>query len=84
MDAELLTAIRTAAVTGVATNHLARLDSRTAAFVGCGNQTRKQIEAVTAVRDIEAIFLYDLDPERAESSNTVSSTSACRAGGAFL
>ena len=66
MDAELLTAIRTAAVTGVATNHLARLDSRTAAFVGCGNQTRKQIEAVTAVRDIEAIFLYDLDPERAE------------------
>lgn len=66
MDAEILTAIRTAAVTGVATNHLARTDSTTAAFVGCGNQTRRQIEAVSAVRDLEAIFLYDLDPERAE------------------
>ena len=66
MDAEVLTAIRTAAVTGVATKHLARIGSRTAAFVGCGNQTKRQIEAVNAVTDLEAIFLYDLDQARAE------------------
>ena len=65
MDGEALTSIRTAAVTGVATKYLSRLDSKTAAFIGCGNQTKRQIEAVTAVRDLEEIFLYDLDPDRA-------------------
>jgi len=67
LDGETLTAIRTAAVTGVATKHLARVNSTTAAFIGCGHQTRRQIEAVAAVRDLEAIFLYDLDRERAEA-----------------
>ena len=52
-----LTAIRTAAVTGVATKYLAPDDSKIAAFIGCGNQTKRQIEAVLAVRDIEKIFL---------------------------
>lgn len=66
MDGETLTAIRTAAVTGVATKYLSRTNSKIAAFVGCGNQTKRQIEAVLAVRDIEKIFLYDLDPERAD------------------
>ena len=66
MDGEALTAIRTAAVTGVATKYLAPDDSKIAAFIGCGNQTKRQIEAVLAVRDIEKIFLYDLDPARAE------------------
>ena len=67
MDGEVLTAIRTAAVTGVATKYLSRSNSKVAAFVGCGNQTKRQIEAVTAVRDIEDVFLYDLDRDRAES-----------------
>ena len=66
MDGEVLTAIRTAAVTGVATKYLAPDDSKIAAFIGCGNQTKRQIEAILAVRDIEKIFLYDLDPARAE------------------
>ena len=66
MDGEALTAIRTAAVTGVATKYLAPTDSKVAAFIGCGNQTKRQIEAVLTVQDIEKIFLYDLDPARAE------------------
>ena len=66
MDGEVLTAIRTAAVTGVATKYLAPTNSEIAAFIGCGNQTRYQIEAVLAVRDIKKIFLYDLDPLRAD------------------
>ena len=68
MDGEALTAIRTAAVTGVATKYLAPDDSKIAAFIGCGNQTKRQIEAILAVRDIEKIFLYDLDPARAEKT----------------
>ena len=37
MDGEALTAIRTAAVTGVATKYLAPTNARIAAFIGCGN-----------------------------------------------
>jgi alanine dehydrogenase len=67
LDGEALTAIRTAAVTGVATNYLAPRHAKTAAFIGCGNQTRRQIEAVLSVRDIKTIKLYDLSEERANT-----------------
>ena len=65
LDGETLTAIRTAAVTGVATKHLSPEYSKKAAFIGCGNQTLRQIQAVLAVRDIEVIRLFDLSEERA-------------------
>ena len=67
MDGESITAIRTAAVTGVATKYLSVPDARTAAFIGCGNQTKNQIEAVTSVRDILTIKLFDLDLDRAKA-----------------
>ena len=66
MDGESITAIRTAAVTGVATKYLSRPDSKIAAFIGCGNQTKYQIEAILSVRDIKRIKLYDLHSEAAE------------------
>ena len=64
MDGESITAIRTAAVTGVATKYMARQDSKVAAFIGCGNQTRSQVEAVCHVLDIEQVRLFDLDEDR--------------------
>jgi len=67
MDAEAITSIRTAAVTGVATKYLSPIDARIAAFVGCGTQTPHQIEAVRRVRDIEHIKLFDLDRATAEA-----------------
>lgn len=67
MDGESITAIRTAAVTGVATKYLSVPDAKTAAFIGCGNQTKNQIEAVTSVRDILTIKLFDLDLDRANA-----------------
>lgn len=67
LDGEVLTAIRTAAVTGAATKYLSPTHSKIAAFIGCGNQTKRQIEAILAVRNIEKIFLYDLDPLRADA-----------------
>ena len=67
MDAETLTAIRTAAVTGVATRYLSPQHAKTASFIGCGNQTARQIEAVTSVREITTVKLFDLDTDRANS-----------------
>ena len=67
MDGESITAIRTAAVTGVATKYLSIPNAQSAAFIGCGNQTKNQIEAVTSVRDILTIKLFDLDTDRANA-----------------
>ncbi len=65
LDGETLTAIRTAAVTGVATKYLSRKYAKIAAFIGCGNQTLRQIEAVLSVRDIKVVRLFDLNKDRA-------------------
>ena len=53
LDGEELTAIRTAAVTGVATKYLAKQNSKIATFVGCGTQTPKQIQAIISVRNLD-------------------------------
>lgn len=61
MDGCYVTSVRTAAVTGVATKYMAPKDAKVAAFIGCGNQTPRQMEAVCAVRDIQRINVFDLD-----------------------
>jgi alanine dehydrogenase len=66
MDGEKITAIRTAAVTGIATKYLAKKDASTAAFIGCGNQTQYQIEAVCHARKIKQIRLFDFDYTRCD------------------
>ena len=65
LDGEILTAIRTAAVTGIATKYLSRKYAKIATFIGCGNQTLRQIEAILLVRDIKVVRLFDLVEERA-------------------
>lgn len=55
LDGASLTAIRTGAVCGVATDLLARPDSRELAVFGSGVQARTQVRAIRAVRPIEAI-----------------------------
>jgi len=59
MDAIYLTAVRTGAVSGVATKHLARKDSKKVGIIGCGMQGRTQLWAVTEVREIEKVYAYD-------------------------
>lgn len=59
MDATYLTAIRTGAVSGVATKYLARKDSKKVGIIGCGVQGRTQLWAVKEVRDIEKVYAYD-------------------------
>lgn len=58
MDAGLLTAIRTGAGSGLATDLLARKDASVLGVVGAGVQARTQIEAVCTVRDIKEIRVY--------------------------
>ena len=65
MDGERLTAIRTAAASGLATELLARRDAHVAAIFGAGNQGRMQLEAVCAVRPIRQAYVFDQDRARA-------------------
>ncbi len=65
MDGTYLTALRTGAASGAATDLLAREGARVAAIFGAGAQGRTQLEAVCAVRPIEAAWVYDVVPERA-------------------
>lgn len=65
LDASYLTAVRTGAAAGVATDVLARRDARVAAIFGAGVQGRTQLEAVAAVRPIRKAFIFDVDPRAA-------------------
>jgi len=61
MDAGFLTAMRTGAVSGVATKHLAKPDARTCGIFGAGPMARTQLLAVAAVRPLERAVVYDSD-----------------------
>jgi ornithine cyclodeaminase/alanine dehydrogenase-like protein (mu-crystallin family) len=58
MDGASLTALRTGAASGLATDLLARPDSAVAAVIGCGVQARTQLEAVCCVRPIRRARVY--------------------------
>ncbi len=60
-----LTAIRTAAASAVATDALARADSRRLAILGYGEQAETHARAIRKVRDIEAITVWGRSPDRA-------------------
>ncbi len=59
MDGASLTAIRTGAASGAATDLLARADAETVAIFGAGAQAQTQLEAVCAVRPIVRASVYD-------------------------
>lgn len=62
IEANYLTAIRTGAASGVATDFLAREDSRSLAVIGCGVQGRMQALAVSKVRNLDTIVAYSRNP----------------------
>lgn len=67
LDGAHLTALRTGAASGVATDLLAREDTAIAAIFGAGRQGRTQLEAVCNVRGIKTVWIYDPDTKAAES-----------------
>lgn len=64
MEGGSLTALRTGAASGVATDLLAREDARIAAIFGAGAQARTQLQAVCTVRAIRRVWVYATNPER--------------------
>lgn len=62
LDGAMLTAIRTAAASGAATDLLARRDCRTVALFGAGVQAITHLFAMCAVRPIEKIFVCGRTP----------------------
>jgi alanine dehydrogenase len=67
MDGTYLTALRTGAASGAATDLLARQEVRIVAIFGAGVQGRTQLEAVCAVRAVERAWVYDVVPGAAEA-----------------
>ena len=58
MDAGYLTALRTGAISGLATKYFSRDLPSTVTIVGAGVQAITQLEAVAAVRKIERVFVW--------------------------
>lgn len=57
----LLTAFRTAATTAIATDFMARADSRVLAIIGTGAQSEFLVKAISLIRDIKEIRYFDID-----------------------
>ncbi len=66
LEGGTLTAIRTGAGAGAATDLLARPNSRVGAVFGAGVQARTQLEAMCAVRPLQTVWVYDPNPERTD------------------
>ncbi len=66
VDASSITAIRTAATSGVATRLLAREDAATLAILGSGVQARVHLDAMVAVRPIREARVYSRNAARRE------------------
>lgn len=65
MDGRLITEMRTAAVSAVATRLLARADAQTLAILGSGVQARSHVAALRLVRDFQEIRVWSRTPEHA-------------------
>ena len=60
MDGNYITAIRTACVSAMATKALANPESRVLGVLGAGVQARAHIRALTQIREISEIKVYDV------------------------
>jgi ornithine cyclodeaminase len=67
MDAGVITAIRTAAASAVATQLLARENAQVLTVIGTGEQAEYHVESMLAVRDIREIRVVGRNQARAEA-----------------
>jgi alanine dehydrogenase len=65
MDGRLITEVRTAAVSAVATDHLAKSDASVLAIIGSGVQARSHLEALRLVRELREVRVWS--PRRAQA-----------------
>ncbi|WP_306954184.1 ornithine cyclodeaminase family protein [Alicyclobacillus tolerans] len=59
----LLGAVRTGAIGGVAIKAMARTDAEHVAVIGTGMQARTQLEAAVTVRDVKQVRVFSRNPE---------------------
>lgn len=71
-----VTAVRTSAVTAVATDALARKDTRILAVLGAGEQGEAHVRALRQVRRFEEVRVWDI---RAEAAEGLAARQGCRA-----
>jgi ornithine cyclodeaminase/alanine dehydrogenase-like protein (mu-crystallin family) len=67
LNASAVTAIRTAAVSAVATRALARSDARELAVLGSGVQARAHLDAMAQVRPFERARVWSRTPDHAQA-----------------
>lgn len=67
IEGDELGRLRTGAASGVATKYLARDDAARVGIIGTGHQAATQLEAVAAVRDIEAVNAYSRSADNREA-----------------
>lgn len=67
MNADAVTAIRTAAASAAATRALANPDAKTLAIIGTGEQAESHLEALNLVRDFSEIRIAGRTPEKAQA-----------------
>lgn len=67
LDGAALTALRTGAVSGLATRYLARPEAARLVVFGAGVQARSHVEAMRAVRAVEHVVVVSRTRERAEA-----------------
>jgi ornithine cyclodeaminase len=67
LNASAITAIRTAAVSAVATRLLARENAHSLAIIGAGVQARSHLEAIPLVRNIDDVRIVSRTREKAEA-----------------
>jgi ornithine cyclodeaminase len=72
-EAGAITAVRTAAVSALATDRLARREATTLAVLGAGTQARSHIEAMLIVRPIERVKIWSRTQEMADLAAAESS-----------
>jgi ornithine cyclodeaminase len=66
MDGTYITGLRTGTGTGVATNYLAREDAATLAIIGTGGMAPGQLEAISHVRKLSTVYVYNRTVSKAE------------------
>jgi ornithine cyclodeaminase/alanine dehydrogenase-like protein (mu-crystallin family) len=79
LDGGALTALRTAAVSAVATDRLARADARRLVIFGSGVQARAHLEAMRAVRPIEEVTIVSRNRATAAALVELASASDLKA-----
>ena len=67
VDASAVTAIRTAAVSGVATRLLAREDAEELAILGSGVQAHTHVNAMLAAREISRVRVWSPNPDHVKT-----------------